>query len=123
MSHRSRSAFPYLTPFTDQLVLPGGAGLTRSTIIPTKPSHCVSRARTASANAASSAVWVMGVRLTSVRSAVFGLISHRAFCVTPMETFAEAAHLTEEQVRATVLGGADAPCWSAAERALIAAVD
>jgi alkylhydroperoxidase family enzyme len=38
-------------------------------------------------------------------------------------TFADAAHLTEEQVRATVLGGADAPCWSGAERALIAAVD
>ena len=37
--------------------------------------------------------------------------------------FAEAAHLTEEQVRATVLGGADAPCWSPAERALIAVVD
>jgi alkylhydroperoxidase family enzyme len=38
-------------------------------------------------------------------------------------TFAEAAHLTEEQVRATVLGRADAPCWSAAEQALIATVD
>ena len=38
-------------------------------------------------------------------------------------TFAEAAHLTEEQVRATVHGPADAPCWSAAEQALIAAVD
>ena len=38
-------------------------------------------------------------------------------------TFAEAAHLTDEQVRATVLGDADAPCWSAAEQALIAAVD
>jgi len=37
--------------------------------------------------------------------------------------FAEAAHLTAEQVRATVLGGADAPCWSPAERALIAVVD
>jgi alkylhydroperoxidase family enzyme len=37
--------------------------------------------------------------------------------------FAEAAHLTEEQVRATVLGPADAPCWSVAEQALIAAVD
>jgi alkylhydroperoxidase family enzyme len=37
--------------------------------------------------------------------------------------FAQAAHLTEQQVRATVLGGADAPCWSAAEQALIAAVD
>jgi alkylhydroperoxidase family enzyme len=37
--------------------------------------------------------------------------------------FAEAAHLTDEQVRATLLGKADAPCWSAAEQALIAAVD
>ena len=37
--------------------------------------------------------------------------------------FAAAAHLTDEQVRATVLGKADAPCWSAAEQALIAAVD
>jgi alkylhydroperoxidase family enzyme len=37
--------------------------------------------------------------------------------------FAEAARLTQEQVRATVLDGADAPCWSPAERALIAAVD
>lgn len=38
-------------------------------------------------------------------------------------TFAEAAHLTEAQVRATVLGKADADCWSAAEQALLAAVD
>jgi len=38
-------------------------------------------------------------------------------------TFAGPARLTEEQVRATVLGGADAPCWSGAEQALIAAVD
>src|ERR1700744_4676713 len=37
--------------------------------------------------------------------------------------FAEAAGLSDEQVRATVRGGADAPCWSAAEQALIAAVD
>jgi alkylhydroperoxidase family enzyme len=37
--------------------------------------------------------------------------------------FAEAARLTQEQVRATVLDGADASCWSPAERALIAAVD
>ncbi len=37
--------------------------------------------------------------------------------------FAVAADLTEEQVRATVLGQADAPCWSVAEQALIAAVD
>jgi alkylhydroperoxidase family enzyme len=38
-------------------------------------------------------------------------------------TFADAAGLTEAQVRATVLDGADAPCWSPAEQALIAAVD
>jgi alkylhydroperoxidase family enzyme len=37
--------------------------------------------------------------------------------------FAAAAQLSDEQVRATVLGDADAPCWSAAEQALIAAVD
>jgi alkylhydroperoxidase family enzyme len=37
--------------------------------------------------------------------------------------FAAAADLTDEQVRATVLGQADAPCWSAAEQALIATVD
>jgi alkylhydroperoxidase family enzyme len=37
--------------------------------------------------------------------------------------FAEAAHLTDEQVRATVLGESDAACWPAAEQALIAAVD
>ena len=38
-------------------------------------------------------------------------------------TFAQAAHLTEAEVRATVHEGTDAPCWSAAERALISAVD
>jgi alkylhydroperoxidase family enzyme len=38
-------------------------------------------------------------------------------------TFAAPARLTEEEVRATVLGNADAPCWSAAEQAMIAAVD
>jgi alkylhydroperoxidase family enzyme len=37
--------------------------------------------------------------------------------------FAEAAHLTSEQVRATVRDKADAACWSAAEQALIAAID
>ena len=37
--------------------------------------------------------------------------------------FAAAAHLSDEQVRATVLGNADAACWSKAEQALIAAVD
>jgi alkylhydroperoxidase family enzyme len=37
--------------------------------------------------------------------------------------FASAAHLTDEQIRATVLGKADAPCWSESERALIAVVD
>jgi alkylhydroperoxidase family enzyme len=38
-------------------------------------------------------------------------------------TFAAAAQLTDEQVRATVREAADAPCWSASEQALIAAVD
>ena len=38
-------------------------------------------------------------------------------------SFANAAELTEAQVRATVLDGADAPCWSASEQVLIAAVD
>jgi alkylhydroperoxidase family enzyme len=37
--------------------------------------------------------------------------------------FAGPAHLTDEEVRATVHGGADGQCWSAAEQALIAAVD
>lgn len=37
--------------------------------------------------------------------------------------FAGAARLTDEEVRATVRGDAASSCWSAAERALIAAVD
>ncbi|SHL13820.1 Carboxymuconolactone decarboxylase family protein [Bradyrhizobium lablabi] len=37
--------------------------------------------------------------------------------------FAAVAHLTDEQVRATVLDKPDAPCWSVAEQALVAAVD
>jgi alkylhydroperoxidase family enzyme len=37
--------------------------------------------------------------------------------------FAKPAHLTEEEIRATVHGNADAPCWSEAEQAVIAAVD
>jgi alkylhydroperoxidase family enzyme len=37
--------------------------------------------------------------------------------------FAGVAGLTDEQVRATVREDADAPCWSEAEQALIAAVD
>jgi alkylhydroperoxidase family enzyme len=37
--------------------------------------------------------------------------------------FAQAAGLTADQVRATVLEGAAAPCWSDSEQALIAAVD
>src|SRR3974390_977027 len=37
--------------------------------------------------------------------------------------FAKAAQLTDAQIRATVLDGAAAPCWPAAEQALIAAVD
>jgi alkylhydroperoxidase family enzyme len=38
-------------------------------------------------------------------------------------TFAGPARLSDEQVRATVLGEADAPCWSESEQAMIAAVD
>ena len=37
--------------------------------------------------------------------------------------FAAAARLTDEQVRATVLGEATDPCWSTAEQALLSAVD
>src|ERR1700752_2627092 len=37
--------------------------------------------------------------------------------------FAQAAHLTDEEVRATVHGGADAPCWSEAEKAMLIAVE
>ena len=38
-------------------------------------------------------------------------------------TFAGPAHLTDEQIRATVLADADAPCWSPAEQAMLAVVD
>ncbi|QND73284.1 carboxymuconolactone decarboxylase family protein [Tardiphaga robiniae] len=38
-------------------------------------------------------------------------------------TFADAAKLTEAEVRATVDGDSQATCWSSAEQALIAAVD
>jgi alkylhydroperoxidase family enzyme len=37
--------------------------------------------------------------------------------------FAAAANLSEEQIRATVIEGASASCWTAAEAALIRAVD
>src|SRR5436305_8854182 len=37
--------------------------------------------------------------------------------------FAGPAKLTDEQVRATVLQGADAPCWTGPEQALLGAVD
>lgn len=37
--------------------------------------------------------------------------------------FAAAAALTDEQVRATVLEPANAPCWTDAEQAMIAAID
>jgi alkylhydroperoxidase family enzyme len=37
--------------------------------------------------------------------------------------FAGPARLSEEQVRSTVLGPADASCWSEAEQALLSAVD
>jgi alkylhydroperoxidase family enzyme len=38
-------------------------------------------------------------------------------------TFAQAAQLSEAEIRATVREGAAAPCWSAAEQALIGAID
>ncbi|MBI5264811.1 MAG: carboxymuconolactone decarboxylase family protein [Bradyrhizobium sp.] len=38
-------------------------------------------------------------------------------------TFAAPARLSDEEVRATVLGDAASPCWLPAEQALIAAVD
>ena len=37
--------------------------------------------------------------------------------------FAQAARLTDEEVRATVHGGSDAPCWSEAERAMLVVVE
>ena len=37
--------------------------------------------------------------------------------------FAKAAELSDEQIRSSVHDGADAPCWSVSEQALIAAVD
>ncbi len=37
--------------------------------------------------------------------------------------FAEAAHLTKDEVRATMHGGADAACWSEAEKAMLIAVE
>lgn len=40
-----------------------------------------------------------------------------------VSAFARAARLTEEEVRATRLGGSDADCWSAKERLLIECVD
>ncbi|WP_291868412.1 carboxymuconolactone decarboxylase family protein [Bradyrhizobium sp.] len=40
-----------------------------------------------------------------------------------VSAFAAAARLTDAQVRATVLGEANDPCWSEAEQALISAVD
>ena len=40
-----------------------------------------------------------------------------------VRAFGDAAGLTDQQVRATVLGAAAASCWSAAEQALITVVD
>jgi alkylhydroperoxidase family enzyme len=40
-----------------------------------------------------------------------------------VKLFAAAAQFTEQQVRATVIEGASAPCWNAAEAALIRAID
>ena len=38
-------------------------------------------------------------------------------------TFAQAAHLTRDDIRATVHGDATTPCWSDGEQALVLAVD
>ena len=38
-------------------------------------------------------------------------------------TFAKAAHLTRDDIRATVHGDATTPCWSDGEQALVMAVD
>ena len=38
-------------------------------------------------------------------------------------TFADAAHLSRDHIRATVHGDATAPCWSDGEKALVAVVD
>jgi alkylhydroperoxidase family enzyme len=40
-----------------------------------------------------------------------------------VNTFAKAAQLTEEEIRATVLGEATATCWSSAEQAMIVVID
>jgi len=40
-----------------------------------------------------------------------------------VQIFAKAVEFSEEQVRATVRGGADAVCWSEAEQALLRVVD
>src|SRR5689334_16189311 len=40
-----------------------------------------------------------------------------------VKLFAAAAQFTEQQIRATVIEGASAPCWNAAEAALIRAID
>jgi alkylhydroperoxidase family enzyme len=37
--------------------------------------------------------------------------------------FAPSAHLTDEEIRATVHGGADASCWSEPERSMLVAVE
>ena len=78
-------------------------------------------------NSAPAACWTAGRCRLREREIVIDRTCARTGCEyewgVHVATFADAAHLTEEQVRATVLGDADAACWSAAEQALIAAVD
>src|SRR6202043_1773248 len=60
--HRSRSAFPYLTPLTAQLTPPGDPGATRSTMMPTRAVHSGLLLLTASAIFNSKAARVIDFR-------------------------------------------------------------
>ena len=76
---------------------------------------------------APAASWIAGPLSLREREIVIDRTCARTGCEyewgVHVAIFADAAGLTNEQVRATVLGPADAPCWSAAEQMLIAAVD
>ena len=78
-------------------------------------------------NSAAAASWIAGRCRLREREIVIDRTCARTGCEyewgVHVATFAAAAHLTEEQVRATVRGGATEACWSEAEQALISAVD
>ena len=78
-------------------------------------------------NSAPAACWIAGRSRLREREIVIDRTCARTGCEyewgVHVATFAEAAQLTEEQVRATVRGAATEACWSEAEQALIAAVD